>query len=270
MSDTQDSTIESGDNILSIKLPSYGVHNPRLWFAQVESIFDFRRIKSQQTKYSCIVAHLPSEVAVEIADLIYDRPPLNPYDTLKSALINRTAATDEQNLRVLLAGVEMGDRTPSQLLRHMTQLQGNQTVNEAILKELWLQNLPADIRKVLSIVDKDTTMLKLAELADQVFSCYGAKASTSIQAVASTSPCSEIETLKQQFSDLSLQLAKVTAILTERPRSTSRSRSVNRRMPFRRDTSTIICRYHRRFGSKARNCIKPCCYEPAQGNVQAR
>ncbi|KER29490.1 hypothetical protein T265_03870 [Opisthorchis viverrini] len=168
MSDSNDSLMNSQD-ILSLRLPAYGIHHPRLWFAQVEAIFECRRVRSQQTKYGCVVVHLPPEVAVEIADVIYEKPDVNPYDILKDGLIKRTAATDEQKLRVLLAGVELGDRNPAQLLRHMTRLQGKQAVNESILKELWLLNLLGDIRKVLSVVDKDTTLPKLAELADQSY-----------------------------------------------------------------------------------------------------
>ncbi|OON17253.1 hypothetical protein X801_06911, partial [Opisthorchis viverrini] len=177
---------------------------------------------------------------------------LNPYDVLKDALIKKTAATDEQNLRVLLAGVELGDRTPAQLLRHMTQIQGKQAVNESILKELWLQILPGDIRKVLSVVDKDTTLPKLAELADQVFSCYGTKPSPSVQSVVMNSNTqTDFEALKQQVLKLSLQISRISAKLTHHSRSNSCSHPKRSRSFFNRDESTWICRYHRKFGSKA-------------------
>ncbi|OON16520.1 hypothetical protein X801_07667, partial [Opisthorchis viverrini] len=193
---SEDSPMDS-KAILSLRLPAYGIHHPRLRFAQLEAIFECRRVRSQQTKYSCVVAHLPPEVAVEIADSIYEKPDVNPYDVLKDVLIKRTAAADEQNLRVSLAGVELGDRTPVQLLRHMTQLQGKQAVNESILKELWLQNLPEDIRKPLSVVDKDNAD-KIGRI-DQAFSCYGTKRYPSVQSVAMIANTqTDFEALKQQ------------------------------------------------------------------------
>ena len=73
----------------------------------------------------------------------------------------------------LLSGIDMGDRTPSQLLRHMTQLMGKRTLNEPILKELWLQNLPPDMRTVPAVVHKDTALENLAQLADQIHASYG-------------------------------------------------------------------------------------------------
>ncbi|OON16742.1 hypothetical protein X801_07434, partial [Opisthorchis viverrini] len=114
----------------------------------------------------CVVAHLLPEVAIEIDDISYEKTGVNPHEVIKNDLIKKTPATDEQNLRVLTASVEIGDRTRAQLLRHMTQLQGKQAVNESIPKELWLQNLPGYIRKILSVVDKDRTLPKLADLAD--------------------------------------------------------------------------------------------------------
>ena len=42
-----------------------------------------------------------------------------PYDRLKAVFLKRTTTSDEVRLQQLLAGVELGDRTPSQLLRHM-------------------------------------------------------------------------------------------------------------------------------------------------------
>ncbi|OON20234.1 hypothetical protein X801_03887, partial [Opisthorchis viverrini] len=83
------------------------LEHPRLWFAQAEANFEYRRVRSRQTKYSCVVAHLSPEVAVEIADIIYEKPDVNSCDVLRDALIKRTAGTNEQNLRVLLVGMEL-------------------------------------------------------------------------------------------------------------------------------------------------------------------
>ena len=258
MSEPEQTAITS-DSVMTIILPDYGMNNPRLWFARVENVFDCRRITSQGSRYSHVVAHLPDEIASEIADLIYDRPAVNPYDTLKEALITRTAATDEQNIRTLLSGVQLGDRTPSQLLRHMTQLTGTYKPNEAFLKELWLQNLPADMRTVLSVVNKDTELDKLAQLADQVHSAYCLKPFSSIQAVSSQNPILEkLDSLTHDLANMKLELNALRQDMGRRTsRSDSRSHSAPRTASPSRNRPRI-CRFHRQFGSAARNC-KPFC-----------
>ncbi|KER20162.1 hypothetical protein T265_11227 [Opisthorchis viverrini] len=63
----------------------------------------------------------------------------------------------------------------------------------------------------------------------------------------------DAEALKQQVSELSLQISQISAKLTHRSRSTSRSHPTRLRSSYNRDESTWICRYHRKFGSKAHN-----------------
>ena len=260
--------------VMSVTLPAYGVNNPRLWFAQVEAIFDCKRIRSEQSKYSYVLAHLPPEVVAEIADVIYERPANDPYTSLKEALISRTAVSDEQNLRTLLSGIDMGDRTPSQLLRHMTQLMGKRALNEPILKELWLQNLPPDMRTVLAVVHKDTALENLAQLADQVHASYGSRATPSIQPVITDLDLKrEFESLRRDFAALSLQLNSLTRQIS---RQRSRSRSKTPARPDKNSNSkapVYICHYHRKFGSAAKNCKPHCTFYSSfqsQGNETAR
>ncbi|KER32912.1 hypothetical protein T265_01189 [Opisthorchis viverrini] len=91
------------DNVVYVKLPEFGVRDPRLWFAQLEAIFESRRITSQSSRYNCVVGCLPHFVAREVSDLTYTRPSTDPYDALKTVIVSRTASSDEQNLRKLLS-----------------------------------------------------------------------------------------------------------------------------------------------------------------------
>jgi len=253
-----------------VNLPTYGINNPRLWFARVEALFDCRRITSQSSRYSHIVAHLPDEVASEIADLIYNRPVTNPYDALKEALITRTAVSDEQNLRTLLSGVQLGDRTPSQLLRHMTQLMGSQKGNNAILKELWLQNLPVELRTVLAIVHKDSSLDNLAELADQVHSSYGLQHTPRVQPISISDPVlQKLDSLTQDLASMKLEINAIKHA-RHRPRSRSRDSSASH-TPSSSSNRVRICRFHRQFGSAARNCKPYCTFFAAMqsGNLTA-
>ena len=127
---------------VSLKLPS----DPDSWFAQVEAQFNTRRITAQKTKYEYVVASLSPEFATQVRDIILRVPDALPYDTL----IARTALPTEHRLQQLFQSTELGDQRPAQLL----------------LKELFLQRLPANVRMVLASSREGKTLDKIAQLAD--------------------------------------------------------------------------------------------------------
>ena len=69
----------------------------------------------------------------------------------------------------------MGTHKPTQLLRHMQQLLGNQQglTDESFSQELFLHCLPSNVRMVLASTPSGTGLEQLAELADKSHgSCY--------------------------------------------------------------------------------------------------
>ncbi|CAH8286725.1 unnamed protein product, partial [Schistosoma margrebowiei] len=112
-SQSEDNALTSINAISDLRLPTFGVNNPRIWFAQIEALFMARGIKSQATKYAYVVGALPIEIAAEVGDLIDHVPEAEPYDKLKTAVIQRTSVSDERRLQQLLTSCELGDKRPS-------------------------------------------------------------------------------------------------------------------------------------------------------------
>ena len=82
---------------ISIKLAPYWPSDPALWFSQVEAQIRTRAITSELTKYAYVVGSLQPEVAQEVRDLLINPPAETPYIKLKTELVKRTSAPNNNN-----------------------------------------------------------------------------------------------------------------------------------------------------------------------------
>ncbi|XP_075990346.1 uncharacterized protein LOC142985997 [Anticarsia gemmatalis] len=116
----------SGDEVLrvSVRVPPFWPEEPALWYAQVESQFALSRITTDETKFCYLVAQLDHQYAVGVKDVITNPPATDKYLKLKTELIKRLSALQERRVKQLLTHEELGDRKPSQFLRHLSVLAG--------------------------------------------------------------------------------------------------------------------------------------------------
>ena len=154
----------------ALKLSTFWPSDPELWLAQVEAQFTTRGITKQLTKFFHVVASLSPDVAAKVRDLVVNRPESSPYDELRAELIRRTSLSESKKLQQLISAEDLGDRKPSQLLRHMGQLLSEkpQLVGDNFLTHLFVNRLSANIRVVLASSIDDTPLEKLAQLADKI------------------------------------------------------------------------------------------------------
>lgn len=268
------STPETSLSSVQIRLPAFWSKNPRAWFCQVEAQFHLRRITTQLSRYYHVLSSLPPELADQIDDVLAAPPPPDAYDHLKATILARTTESESTRLRQLLHSEELGDRRPTQLLHRMRQLfgAGSPDAHNSILRELFLQRLPANIRMILASA-ADMSMDKLAELADRI----AEHAVPSVSSVISTVP-PQISTLENRI----VQLTEAINALQMPQRE--RQRTPPRHIPGRRTPSATsrrgrspspdseseqndsICWYHRKFAARAIKCQRPCQW---QGNSTA-
>ena len=242
-----------------------------LWFAQAEAQFQTRGITTEETKYNHIVSALQPEVAVEVRDIVIERPKDKPYSTLKAELIKRTSASQQRRVQILLNEVDLGDGKPTRLLRHMRQLLGEQRIDEGIFKQLFLQRLPPNVQAILASSSDSVGLDHLATLADKIMEVNIPQVTAvTPPAPTPTVATSSDPTLAQQLAALSTQVASIQEQLqksqqTEQRRSRSRSRSRDRNQ---NQDFGGKCWYHYTFGPKAHKCTPPCNYSPpsTQGN----
>ena len=258
---------------VSLKLPPFWPADPKVWFAQVEAQFTTRGITAQRTKFDYVISYLSPEFATEIRNLLLRPPEDTPYDTLKTELVKRTAASEQRKLQQFISGEELGDRKPTQLLRHMQQLLGDKVGNadvpsSSFLRKLFLQRLPSNVRMVLASTYTSMDLNKLAELADKVMDVAtptGTVAHVSdahpgpphLAAGVSTPP--EVKQLREEVARLMLLVESLTVRSRQRSRHSSRPRrSPSPVSPGPLQDSNSLCWYHRKFGDEAQNCRQPC------------
>ena len=202
---------------------------------------------------------------MEVRDLLLKPPTANPYDTLKTELIQRTAASKQKKLQQVISGEELGDRKPTQLLRRMQQLMGDElgAADDAnsFLREPFLQRLPANVRMVLASADDSMDLYKLADMADKVMEV------TTPTVAAVSDAChpehSEIKQLREEMARLTDLVSSLTP--RSRRRSLSRPRCPSSPAPSRSSSTYSLCWYHARFGKEAQKCKQPCSW----GNSRA-
>nr|VZI39486.1 unnamed protein product [Spirometra erinaceieuropaei] len=161
-------------------------------------------------------------------------PPADaPYSALKAEILRLNAVSDRQRYHQLIKEESLGDRKPSELLRRMRTLLGDMQVDENLVKEMFLERLPADVQMILASGSQDLTLSHLAEMADRMIEVQRFQPPSVAQ--ISTSSSTVNEQLLQQMSDmaneiasLKLQLARITCSRSPSGhRSRSRPRTAN-------------------------------------------
>ncbi|PNF17578.1 hypothetical protein B7P43_G15176 [Cryptotermes secundus] len=279
---TVDNTTTTEAPRVTVRLPPFWAEQPAVWFAQAEAQFSLANIRDEQTKFYYTISQLDQRYAASVADIITAPPEHNPYATHRAELVGRLSPSKEQRIHQLITVEEMGDRKPSQFLRHLRTLAPD--MPEYILRTIWSSRLPPHIRTIPA-GQNDCSLEAAARCADCI-------TETALRpALASVGP-SPNAALREEIEDLSRQVAALRAE-QNRPRNSSRdppptskdhppnprdpryrtrfSHPVTRnhhthnRSPSRDDPATTLCWYHRRFRARAQRCTSPCDYHQ-QGN----
>ena len=167
-------------NATSVKLPQFWQGNPEVWFAQVESVFNTRKITTQKTKFDYVIQALDNFTADRVQGIVLSPPDTTPYDAIKKALVKAFGKSQEQKDQELLNLNGLGDRKPSDLLQHMQNLNADP---KTLFKALFVSQMPPDVRKILSTSAK-TDIAELASEADKIVEASSLAASSEVNKVA--------------------------------------------------------------------------------------
>ncbi|XP_025263681.1 uncharacterized protein LOC112637690 [Camponotus floridanus] len=238
---------------VAVKIPPFWSDEPELWFAQLEGQFILSGITQDSTKYSYVLSQLDSRQIKEVKDIITQTPEADKYETIKRALIQRMSISQEQRIRQLLELEEIGDRKPSQFLRHLRTLAG-ENVPDSLLRTLWLGRLPNQMQMILATCTED----RLNEVAEQADRIHEMSSRAVVAVTDAPKPRKSNPTLEKQIQALAKQVATLTTRLA---RGRAKERDSDRRSRSRsrsKEYNKNHCFYHNRFGEKAKKCTQPC------------
>lgn len=250
--------------------PPFVEDSPDIWIIQLDLYFARAQIVQQEVKFQTAASLLPAHHVMEFIDMIRD-PPDQAYNELCGALKRRLGKSTEENLRSILAAQQLGDRKPSQFLRHLLELTKPHITDKdsPLVRQIFLQAMPDKALPFLQFLPPETPLDTLAGTADRVVSSLQ-QASAAVNAVNCTElpsdpSCSlaransdRLDKISQTLDEICHQLKRISN--TSRNRSTSKHRSNSRRRSTSRDRNPKLCWYHDKFGGKANKCVLPCEY----------
>lgn len=277
-----DNTDETGTSSATIqvaaalKLPPFWQNRPELWFIQVETQFRIRNITAANTKYDYLISSLTPESMEIVADFLMNPSGQDKYVALKNLLILRCKDTEEKRLDSLLHKIDIGDQRPSELFRQMETLAANNSlVNAPLLKKLWLNKLPNNVRPCIIALESTHSNEELFDIADKInASATSISTSSSISAVNTRPGGSDLSgnVSYDRFDELKDMIRKLSSRIDNLDVNYNRSRSRERSFrtsPIRRSSRTRspsrsedrLCWYHRRYRNRAARCIQPCGFD---------
>lgn len=242
---------------VAVKAPPFWRSDPLLWFKQMESQFIMAGVTQDSTKFHTIVASIESNILEKVHDIIINPPTTNMYDALKAKLISAFSDSEEKRLRKLLTDVDLADKKPSELLSQMRSLaQGK--ISDDILKQLWMQRLPPQMKAILSV--SEDRLEKLTAMADKISDCTDSE--INVVSSSSESRPSRLDTIERKLEILCNQMEKIG-----RSRSQSQPRGKLNRSKSSSQKDKPLCWYHFKFGERAKKCVSPCNFnQPRQEN----
>lgn len=258
-------------NRIAIKIPAFWPDKPERWFYQIDAQFRIAGIVRDVTKFDYLISQLEPMYLDNIWD-IATGVDNNKYQLAKERLSSIFGESEEKRIKRLLASQNLGDLKPSQLLRKLKSMAGND-VSDRVIKTLWFDNLPTPIKNV--VITSEEGVDRLAIMADKIYEfnptneVYDIQKSNSASTSDSTNEISELRTdilaLRKAIKEMNIGYGRSQKRSSTPTRNRKRSKSRNR---FGREGK--YCYFHCRYGKKCypEKCTPPCSWEDSENANQ--
>ena len=133
-----------------IKLPRFYTTDPLIWFKDVEDKFLQFMIVDEHLRYRLIVRSLPDDFKEEIREVLTEWPSQHTYSDLKKAIFRRQENPEMESLRKRTLTIQLEEKRPSEMLAALHEHTKDMKVEEEVLRHIWLEKLPLDLRHSLA------------------------------------------------------------------------------------------------------------------------
>lgn len=287
-----------------ISPPRFFEEDPVIWLVQLDLFCQIGE-KDQLSRFRIAATLLPGHLLRDFADILRTPPSDEPYDALAEAIRQRFGKSVEQRLQSLLSDQQLGDRRPSQFLRHLLDLaeaEGSPAQDSPLVRQIFFNAMPPKIQPFLQCLPQGTCLTTLASTADRLLELpsppgthTGATSPQAIYAVTPTPPAAtpadvpaavavqstsaatppDLSALMRQLitgiTALTTTVSSLVEVTTRRERSVSTDRRQHRERsatPRGRSPRAAgpLCWYHGKFGANARSCQPPCSWTSGNAN----
>lgn len=270
--------IVAANSYPKIPLPAMEDGNVESYFMSLDFWFAASGVSDDNRKYNTVMAQVPTKKLMELRSVIDALPNLNRYAYIKRCLIEHFADSQQRRLQRVLSDMPLGDWKPSKLFHEMSRT-ANGTLSEAVLLDLWATRLPSHAQA--AVAASQGTAAERMRIADAVTESMSMRTTSNVDLVAasagSAGPSCATSNLWPGLDAIRNEVAVMFREFTDRSRQTDRSnnRSGNRNRSQSRKRRDSIdefehCWYHRRFGSKAQSCLKPCSYKKPSSSTSSQ
>ncbi|XP_028161139.1 uncharacterized protein LOC114353367 [Ostrinia furnacalis] len=265
---------------VGLRIPPIWRDKLRGWFAHFEAIMKSQK-KGDQAMYELVLGQLERQDVDEIYDILLRPPEENKYNAIKQRLLQVYEDSEQKNVQRVIAGMELGDLKPSQLLRRMQNLAGDH-LSAVTLRAMWLNQLPAYVSSIIAI-SENTSLSEIALMADKMMDLHTQREISAINHRQHLPPAAQQQEVfaidrphssSSRYNALEDKIDKLTEAITQlvthnnqrgrspyrnwrQNRQTSRSNSRNRSQT---PSNSPYCYYHRKFGHNARKCADNCTF----------
>ena len=251
-----------------LELTPFWPRDPEAWFNLSESTFDRLEITDAYHRFDLVLPALPHETIEQLRGMLRNAYTVaDPYQLLKTELLQQFKPNVLEQLNKILYGPELGGQQPSQLMRTMLAALPEGEPAGLLFKHIFIHRLPADIRDGVAKKIEQLDARQLAEHADNQWFVRNAKRPHAVAAVAAA-PTTAADTDELTGAVAAMSLSKGKNNRRGPKKKGGQQSAASGQQHASAAQKSFICRNHCRWGDNTWECGDPkfCTF---QGNGQA-
>ena len=153
-------------------IPQFDKAHVEIWIKRTENAFIRANIRAVNEKFAFLETKFPVGFDPRIDEFLYGDATDNNWTAFLAYLRKEFGATKQQRAAVILDGLELDGRRPSQFAATLDDKTKDVTMDD-VKKEILLRKMPTDIRRMLQERVEELSFKEAAKIADHYFDADG-------------------------------------------------------------------------------------------------